>query len=178
MRKWGWAVLAAALCVTAGEGRADDAARLISTHGLWKVHSFMDGGQKVCFISGQPLRQEGKYKKRDTVQFFVTRWSDDADNNVVSISAGYPYRPQSQATVRIDGQSFKLLTQGEMAWSRNQDMDNTITDALQKSSLMVVEGVSARGTKTTDTYDLKDMPAAYKSFRAACAPPAPVKYQQ
>lgn len=169
-----WACLAAVLSVfligNMQAAWASPSATVLSTHGAWKVHSFIDAGKKVCFISGQPHKQEGKYKRRGMVQFFITHWAGEKDRNVVSISAGYSYRKDSQATVTIDGKAYKLSTQGEMAWSHSQTMDDAITTAVQSGGLMVVEGVSTRGTRTTDTYDLKDMPAAYAAFVTACAP--------
>ncbi len=164
------AVLGACLWAQAAVAAGPTAAStLIGAFGDWKAYSFMDGKDKVCFISGHPRKQEGKYKKRNEVQFFVTRWTGNAESNVVSVSIGYGFKLDSSAAVTLDGQSFQLSTQGEMAWSKGQAMDDAIVAALQKGGSMKVEGTSARGNKSVDTYDLTGAADAYKAFDGACA---------
>ena len=78
-----------------------NAPTLIKAQGAWKSYSFLDQGKKVCFMSGQPQKQSGKFKKRGEVFFFVTRWMGDKDKNVVSVSNGYAFKPSSAVTARV-----------------------------------------------------------------------------
>ena len=86
----------------------------------------------------------------------------------MSISNGYAFKPDSQVSVSVDGKAFRLFTQGEMAWTKDQSMDDAVTAALQQGALMVVRGVSARGTETMDTYSLKGSVAAYQAVVKEC----------
>jgi invasion protein IalB len=148
---------------------AGDAPKLISRHGAWKAYSFLDNGEKVCFMSSQPRKQGGNFKQRGEVFFFVTRWSDEKDKNVISAANGYALKPGSQVAVTVDGKAFQLFTQGEMAWTKDQAMDDAIAEALKKGSALSVRGISESGTETTDTYSLKGSGAAYQAITKSCA---------
>lgn len=147
---------------------AGEKPREIGTFGAWKTYVFSDQGGKVCFMSSQPTKQEGKFTKRGEVFFFVTHWATEKTKNVISISAGYPYKAGSQTEVAVDGKKFSLFTEGETAWAQDQAMDDDISAAVQKGSKIVVKGTSARGTETTDTYSLKGSADAYKSITKEC----------
>lgn len=154
---------------TIGSAQANVPPTVLNTYEDWKVYSFAEGNQKVCFMSSQPLKQEGNFKKRGEVFFFVTHWADAKDKNVVSVSNGYSFNPGAPAVINVDNKKFELLTQEEMAWSKDQSMDDAITAALQKGSSLVVTGTSKRGTFTTDTYSLKGGAAAYQAMMKECA---------
>lgn len=151
---------------------------LIDAQGDWKSYFFLDKGEKVCFMSSQPQKQEGKYNKRGEVFLFVTHWPGEKDKNVVSVSNGYTFKPGSTVTLTIDGRNFSLFTQGEMAWTKDQLVDDAITEALRKGSTVVIKGVSKYDTETTDTYSLKGSGAIYQKIADECSgkgkPPAPV----
>lgn len=142
---------------------------LVGNYGDWNVYTFLDGGKKVCFMSSQPKKMEGKYKKRGEVFFFVTNWFGEGNKNVVSISNGYNFKEGSSVKVSVGGKKFTLFTQGEMAWTENQEDDDALVDILRKKSSFVVNGISSRGTKTTDTYSLKGSAAAWRAMIRKCA---------
>lgn len=146
---------------------AGDAA-LVGTYEDWKAYSFTDGGGKVCFMSAKPTEQKGKFKKRGDVLLFVTHWPAQNNKNVVSVSAGYPYKNGSDADVSVDGSTFKLRTEGEMAWTQDQAADDAITAAIRKGASLEVKGVSQRGTETTDIYSLKGSGAALDAITKEC----------
>ena len=148
--------------------KAAEAPKLISSHGDWNVYSFMDNKDKVCFMSSQPYKKEGKYKKRGEVFMFITSWSSNKDKNVVSISNGYTFKGGSTVVVKVDKKSFKMFTQGEMAWTKNQNADNALTQKIRQGSSLSVSGFSKYGTKTTDTYSLKGSGSAYKALVREC----------
>jgi hypothetical protein len=149
---------------------AADDPKLMGAFGSWKTYSFMDGANKICFMSAKPTEQKSKatIKKRSDVLLFVTHWSNDKTKNVVSVSAGYPYRTDSEAILSVDGKKFKLATEGETAWSKDQPTDDAVTDAIRKGASLTVDGESKRGTKTTDVYDLKGSSDAYDAIAKEC----------
>ena len=149
--------------------KADSTPELISSHGDWNVYSFVDNGGKACFMSTQPTKQEGNYKKRGEVFMFITRWSSDKDKNVVSISNGYTFKNSSNVVLKIDDKSYKLFTQGEMAWTKDQETDNSLTDDIKGGSSLTVNGFSQFDTETNDTYSLKGSADAHRDLVKACA---------
>lgn len=142
-------------------------ATFIGRYGDWRAYSFQEKGQKVCFMIATPQKQEGKFKKRGEVSFFVTRWPDTR-SDTVNISSGYIFKKGRDASVTVDNQSFPIFTQGQKGWARDQAMDNAIVAALRRGTVMRVEGRSSRNTLTVDTYSLDNADAAYQSIVTAC----------
>lgn len=140
----------------------------IGTYGGWNASSFLDSGSKVCLMSLSPATQTGKFKQRGSVFLFVTHWPADKTKNAVSVSNGYRFQKGSLVTLKVGGKSFKLITQNATALTQNQAMDDTITQALQKNATLTIEGISTRGTKTTDTYRLQGSSAAYQAITKEC----------
>ena len=147
---------------------AAKAPKLVSTHGDWSVYSFNDNGGDVCFMSSQPKSKKGNYKKRGEVFIFITRWSNNKDKNVVSISNGYTFKKGSTAVVSVDDKKYNLFTQNEMAWTKDQATDNALTDGIKRGSSLKVQGFSKYGTETNDRYSLKGTTKAYESLVKAC----------
>jgi len=153
---------------TAPAGSSADNPVLIKAFGDWKAYYFTDQGAKVCFMSSPPEKQEGKFKKRGDVLFFITHWAADKTKNVISVSAGYAYKDESTATVTVDDHDFTLATVGETAWARDSGTDTAIAEAIRKGSSLSVTGTSKHGTKTKDTYSLKGSSAAYEAITKTC----------
>jgi hypothetical protein len=143
--------------------------KLLSTHGDWSAYSFQENGGAVCYMASQPKKSEGNYKKRDQVFALVTHRPSENTKNVFSFIAGYTYKAGSEVTVTFDDkQNFTLFTNKDMAWAKDADTDNKITDAIRKGSRMVVKGQSMRGTLTTDTFSLKGTGGAHDAIGQAC----------
>lgn len=145
-----------------------DEPKLLSTHGDWTAYSFKEGEATVCYMTSQPTKSEGAYKKRDKPFALVTHRPAENTKNVFSYIAGYSYQPGSDVEVTIDGKTYKLFTHKDMAWARDADTDNKISEALRKGSKMAVKGTSARGTLTTDTFSLKGTGGASDAINKAC----------
>ena len=65
------------------------------------AYHFHDRAGEVCFMSHAPDKQEGKFKKRGPVLFFVTHWSGGKDASVVSVITGFPAARSSLALMVI-----------------------------------------------------------------------------
>ena len=81
---------------------------------------------------------------------------------------GYPLKPESPAKVSIGKDNLAMFTHGEAAWAPDASTDAKLVDALKKGRQLVVQGQSARGTSTTDTYDLNGFGDALKAIDKAC----------
>jgi len=142
--------------------------KLLSTHGDWTAYSFKEGNATVCYMTSQPTKSEGAYKKRDKPFALITHRPAENTKNVFSYIAGYTYQSGSDVEVIIDGKTYTLFTHKDMAWARDAETDNKLADAVQKGSNMTVKGTSARGTLTTDTFSLKGTGAAHDAINKAC----------
>ena len=116
----------------------------------------------------QPRKEEGNYTQRGDVFALITHRPAENSRDVFSYIAGYSYKPESEVTVTVGNQNFILFTEGESAWTPDQATDNKLTDAIRRGNSFVVKGVSARDTKTIDTFGLKGSSAAYKTISEEC----------
>jgi invasion protein IalB len=140
----------------------------IGDFGNWQALTFVEEGNTGCYMLSEPDRMEGAYKSRGEVYALITHRPADNTRDVVTIIAGYDFKPKSEVTVQIGGEKFALFTDGGMAWALDAEQDRALVDAMKNGSSMVVLGVSTRGTKTTDTYSLSGFTKAYNSISDAC----------
>ncbi len=167
-------LLVAALVVlmlpTGFAAMAQDAGKpsLLGTFGDWEALTFKEGKARVCYMGSRPKKAVGKYTKRGDVFFLVTHRPAEKAVGVVEIRAGYAYKENSEPSVTIGSDKFLLFTDGGSAFARDSDTDHALAKAMVRGSTMVVQGMSSRGTLTTDTYSLKGFTAAYKAINEAC----------
>lgn len=134
----------------------------------WISYVYTEDGSKVCYMVSKPKKEEGNYTKRGAVYALVTHRPAEKSKNVFSFVAGYSYKPNSEVTVNIGNQRFKLFTQNETAWAPDSAIDNKLVAAIRGGSQMVVSGISSQGTATTDTFGLKGSTAAYTAISKEC----------
>lgn len=143
----------------------------IGTFGDWDAVTFTEGGNTGCYLYNEPAKMEGKYKTRGKSYLLVTHRPAAQSLNVVMIKAGYSYKKESEVTVDVGGETFKLFTENDSAWARDAATDTRLVEAMKKANRMVVKGTSSRGTETTDTYSLQGFSAAHKAIGQACNVP-------
>lgn len=134
----------------------------------WVAYVYMEESNKVCYMVSKPKKEEGNYSKRGDVFALITHRPAEKSRNVFSFVAGYPFKPDSEVTVSIGSQRFKLFTQNETAWASDSATDNRLTTAVRGGNQMIVKGISAQGTATTDTFGLKGSSAAYAAISREC----------
>lgn len=145
------------------------AAKSLGKHGDW--HGYQKGD--VCYMVSLAKKSEGNYTKRGDVYAVVTHRPKEKTKDVLSLNAGYPFGKDATVDVTINAKagnkSEKMYTDGETAWCLDQKTDSEMVAFMtKKGSTMTVQGASARGTKTKDTYSLKGSLAAYKAISKAC----------
>lgn len=155
------------LCVATAT-RAAEVSNVLGQFENWTAMTATDQGKKVCFISSEPTQSQGKYKKRDKVIAFITNRPDQDAKDVFSHVAGYSFKTGATVNAKIGDKNFKLFTKEDTAWTPDKDTDTAMVGAMMKGRDMVITGSSARGTKTTDTYSLKGVSAAYDAMKKAC----------
>ncbi|MBI1775248.1 MAG: hypothetical protein HYR63_07875 [Proteobacteria bacterium] len=162
-------VLAAilALLAAAGAAAAQDV-RPIGSFERWNAFTFQEAGKPVCYAASQPTEAKGNYSKRGEVFALVTHRPAAKANDVISLVAGYDYKPGSEVEVAIGRDSFKLFTEGDRAWAKDAQTDKALVQAMARGGAMVVKGVSNRGTETADSYSLAGFAKAYQAIGQAC----------
>ena len=168
-------VRATAMGVLVGVGLAAIAGSAIAQtvipggeNGDWKAYTFKKGSATVCYMASAPKKQVGEYAKRDPAFVLVTNDPTSGGRGEVSFVAGYPYKKDSTVSVDIGAQTFELFTDADKAWTQGPEDDRAMVAAMVTGSGMVVKGVSARGTETTDTYSLIGFTATKKAIDTTC----------
>lgn len=134
----------------------------------WAARKFEEKGKPVCTMFSQPIKSEGDYSKRGEVYIFVTHRPAANRTNEVSVKIGYTFKTETPVVVRIGNAEFELFSEDDFAWAEDSKEDEKLVRAMRAGSTMEVEGVSSRGTKTTDTYSLSGFSAANNKITEAC----------
>ena len=141
---------------------------VLGTHGNWEALTEKEDGKPVCYMGSTPTKATGKYKKRGDSYVLITHRPVDSSTNVVSVQAGYSYKPGSETEITVGKKKFKLFTDGGHAFAYDSKTDNELVKSMIRGTVMIVRGTSSRGTLTKDTYSLKGFTAAYKAISRAC----------
>jgi hypothetical protein len=160
------------LAIAMGVGVAGAVAaadKSLGTFKVWSAMSFAEDDKTVCMMWSQPEKAEGDYKKRGEVFVFITHRPGDREMNKVSFETGYTFKESSVVRITVDGQAYKLYTDGSTAWSYDAKDDSRMVKSMRAGRTMIMEGVSSRGTKTRDTYSLSGFSAAHNAINKACA---------
>ncbi|WP_448040372.1 invasion associated locus B family protein [Bradyrhizobium liaoningense] len=143
---------------------------LIGQFGTWGAYSATPNGKKVCFALAKPSSSKTNppNRPRDPAYAFVSTRPAEKVNNEVSVMIGYALKPGSESTVEVGGASFAMYTQGDGLWIKNAAEEDRMVEAMRKSADLVVKGVSAKGTETTDTFSLKGLAQALDKIAHDC----------
>jgi Invasion associated locus B (IalB) protein len=148
----------------------------LGSHRDWNVYAFTEEGEKICYMASEPKKQEGDYTRRGNPAILVTRRPGPKVVDEVSIQAGYTYLEGSEVQVSIGNRKFALFTADprpgaprEHAWTKNEEDDRALINAMKGGNEMTVRGTSVKRTYSLDTYSLLGFTAAYEAMVKACS---------
>lgn len=145
------------------------AAERISVFNYWTLWTDMSDGQKICYISSNPVSVEPTNVNRGDIHFIVTVRPENRTD--VSTILGYPiHASQPNATVDVDGQQYALITDARAGWLANPGDEPSFVNAMRAGTTMRVRAQSERGTNTVDTYSLIGVTAAMARANTECPP--------
>jgi len=136
----------------------------------WNVWEVNEDGQKICFIVSEPKKQAGNYTRRGKPAVLVARRPVPTVTDEVSVQPGYNYLQGSNVRESVGDKVFTLFTRGgPHAWTKNDDEDRALIDAMRQGDAMIIEGESSKNTISTDTYSLLGFTKAYSAMVTACS---------
>lgn len=143
---------------------------LIGQFGTWGAYTATPSGKKVCFALAKPSSSKTNppNRPRDPAYAFVSTRPAEKVVNEVSIMIGYALKPGSESSIEVGGSSFAMYTQGDGLWIKNAAEEEQMVNAMRKSAEVVVKGVSAKGTETTDVFSLKGLSQALDRLAQDC----------
>jgi hypothetical protein len=135
---------------------------LLGQYGDWGAYTASPGGKKVCFAIAKPASSETTPagKSRNPPYMFISSRPAEKVSDEVSIIIGYPFKPNSEATVAVGSSSFALYTQQDGAWIKNAAEETNLIAAMRAGQNLVIKGMSAKGTRSTDIFSLKGLAQA------------------
>jgi len=154
--------------VTAAVG--DGQPTLLGQFGDWGAYTATNGGKKVCYALAKPSSgaTQPANRPRDPAYVFISTRPSENVRNEISVVIGYPFKPDSDATVDIGSAKYTMYTKQDGAWIKNVAEEARMVDAMRRGSDMVVSGESGRGTKSTDRYTLKGLAQALDRVAQEC----------
>ncbi len=143
---------------------------LIGQFGTWGAYMAMPNGKKVCFALAKPSSSKTNppNRPRDPAYAFVSTRPAEKVTNEVSVMIGYALKPGSESTLDVGGASYAMYSQGDGLWIKNAAEEERMVEAMRKAPDVVVRGVSAKGTETTDTFSLKGLSQALDRLAQDC----------
>jgi hypothetical protein len=143
---------------------------LIGQFGPWGAYSATPNGKRVCFALAKPTTSKTNppNRPRDPAYAFVSTRPAEKVSNEVSIMIGYALKPGSESTLEVGGASYAMYTQGDGLWIKNAAEEDQMVQAMRRSADVVVKGVSAKGTETTDTFSMKGLSQALDRIAQDC----------
>ena len=143
---------------------------LIGQFGTWGAYTATPNGRKVCFALAKPSSSKTNppNRPRDPAYAFVSTRPAEKVVNEVSIMIGYTLKPGSESTLEVGGGTYAMYSQGDGLWIKNAAEEERMVEAMRKSADVVVKGVSAKGTETTDTFSLKGLAQALDRLAQDC----------
>src|ERR1700751_6141444 len=132
---------------------------LLGQYGDWGAYTASPGGKKICFAIAKPAASETTPpgKTRNPSYMFISSRPGEKVTDEVSIIIGYPFKPNSEATVAVGNASFSLYTQQDGAWIKNAAEEAHLIEAMRGGGNAVIKGTSAKGTRSTDAFSLKGL---------------------
>ena len=118
-----------------------------------------------CYIGTIPIKEECKYAQRGDTYLIVYKINNNPESTV-QVNAGYNYQEEKPVELIIDNTKFSLFSQGDSAWSSNQD--KKIINAMINGKEMTIKGYSFKGTLTKDTYTLIGFTSVYNQLNKDC----------
>ena len=162
--------LCAATLAVFASATAVPAAELFESFDHWHVRAVGEGRERVCWVVSEPTKWRASKRNvsRGDIYLAVSFRPGDGVEEEVNFHAGYPLKERSRVAVKVGGQNHEMPTYRENAWGANPQEDSVLVTSFKKGRFAVVQGVSTRGTRTTDTFSLIGFSRALMRAKEAC----------
>ncbi len=162
-------LLAAAVSAFATVPASADPATLLGVFQNWSAYSSGSGGDLTCYALSQPRATQPKGAKRTPIYLMVSDWPGRKVKAEPQIVLGYPVKENAPAALGVGASKFAFFARGPgSAWLQALGDNARLIDTLGKGVSAVASGISARGTKTSDTYSLAGFPEALAKIHDVC----------
>ncbi len=163
----------AMLALAATGAFAQESTNRVATKTDWSVFT-EDQPAKECWGVSAPKNtvntrdgQPAEVQRSDILLFVTFRPGAGAAGEI-SFTGGYPFAGGSTVEMKIDTNTYQLMTDGEWAWPASSGDDAAILASMRRGSSAIMTARSARGTQTVDTFSLMGFTAAMTEAENRC----------
>ena len=151
---------------------AAEPANLLGVFGNWTAYSAGSGSSLTCFALSKPRATRPATAKRGPIYLMVSDWPSRKVKGEAQIVYGYQGNEKGAAALGVGGDKFTFFIRNSgkegSAWLQQLGDNDKLITSMQEHVSAVASGVSARGTKTSDTYSLSGFKDALDKANAAC----------
>ncbi len=162
-------LLAAAVSAFAAVPASADPATLLGVFQNWSAYSSGSGSDLTCYALSQPRATQPKGAKRAPIYLMVSDWPGRKVKAEPQIVLGYPVKDNAPAALAVGAAKYPFFARGTgSAWIQALGDTPRLIETMGKGVSAVASGISARGTKTSDTYSLAGFPDALAKIHDVC----------
>jgi hypothetical protein len=147
-------------------------ANLLGVFGNWTAYSSGSGSSLTCYALSKPRATRPATAKRGPIYLMVSDWPGRKVKAEPQIVYGYQGKEGGAAALGVGGDKFTFFIRNNgkegSAWLQQLGDNQRLITAMQEGVSAVASGVSARNTKTSDTYSLSGFNDALAKIHAAC----------
>ena len=99
---------------------------------------------------------------------FISSRPAEKVKDEVSVIVGYGFKPNADASLQVAGANYAMYTQNDGAWIKNAAEEAKMVDTMRNADSVVIKGVSAKGTQSTDTFSLRGVSQALDRIAQEC----------
>ena len=147
-------------------------ATLLGVFQNWSAYSSGTGSSMTCYALSQPRASQPRGAKRTAIYLMISDWPGRKIKAEPQIVLGYPVKQDAPASLAVGSTKFNFFARPNgndgAAWLQSLGDNGRLIDAMGKGVSAVASGVSARGTKTVDTYSLAGFGDAMAKIHDVC----------
>lgn len=151
---------------------AAEPANLLGVFGNWTAYSTGSGSSLTCYALSKPRASRPAGAKRSAIYLMVSDWPGRKVKAEPQIVYGYQAKEGGAAALGVGGDKFTFFVRNNgkegSAWLQQLSENPRLITAMQEGVSAVASGISARNSKTSDTYSLAGFNDALAKIHAVC----------
>jgi hypothetical protein len=150
---------------------AAEPANLLGVFGNWSAYTSGTGSSLTCYALSKP-RASRPAAKRGAIYLMVSDWPSRKVKAEPQIVYGYQAKEGAAAALGVGSDKFTFFIRNNgkdgSAWLQQLNENPRLITAMQEGVSAVASGISARNSKTSDTYSLAGFNDALAKIHAVC----------
>ncbi|HJR57617.1 MAG TPA: invasion associated locus B family protein [Rhizomicrobium sp.] len=170
------AFLLSAVLLTTPAMAQTQPATLLGVFQNWSAYSSGSGSSMTCYALSTPRATQPRGASRGPIYLMVSDWPGRKVKAEPQIVLGYSVKADSPAALAVGSTKFAFFsrpngptaTANGAAWLQSLSDNSRLIDTMSRGVSAVATGISARGTRTTDTYSLAGFSDAMAKIHDIC----------